>query len=301
MSAGLSGGRAPAALSVRDTLYLFQSTFERRPIYETTTPDNGQLSLFNPLLPFMPGAAGPWDPAIFHDDETDRWFMYFGSSNVYPIYGIELDYANQLTYLGTAKELIALHPELHGWERFGRDHRDSGSVASPYRETEAMKDGSDAIADWPILNALVNTAAGAHWVSVHHGGGVGIGYSIHAGMVVVADGSENAAARLERVLTTDPGMGVVRQFHTPQAAIMPITPAAKRRTAFSRSMLNRGFRSPAGKLCQSKLPTAAVCMVFIAICHEKKPSSVGLTNMRTPTDPITRSPPTTAVMRFMPT
>jgi urocanate hydratase len=92
----------------------------------------------------------------------------------------------------------------------GRDHLDSGSVASPYRETEAMKDGSDAIADWPILNALVNTAAGAHWVSVHHGGGVGIGYSIHAGMVVVADGSEDSAGRLERVLTTDPGMGVVR-------------------------------------------------------------------------------------------
>jgi urocanate hydratase len=92
----------------------------------------------------------------------------------------------------------------------GRDHLDSGSVASPYRETESMKDGSDAIADWPILNALVNTAAGAHWVSVHHGGGVGIGYSIHAGMVVVADGTENAAARLERVLTSDPGMGVVR-------------------------------------------------------------------------------------------
>ena len=92
----------------------------------------------------------------------------------------------------------------------GRDHLDSGSVASPYRETEAMKDGSDAIADWPILNALVNTAAGAHWVSVHHGGGVGIGYSIHAGMVVVADGTENSAARLERVLTSDPGMGVVR-------------------------------------------------------------------------------------------
>jgi urocanate hydratase len=92
----------------------------------------------------------------------------------------------------------------------GRDHLDSGSVASPYRETEGMKDGSDAIADWPILNALINTAAGAHWVSVHHGGGVGIGYSIHAGMVVVADGSENAAARLERVLTTDPGTGVIR-------------------------------------------------------------------------------------------
>jgi urocanate hydratase len=92
----------------------------------------------------------------------------------------------------------------------GRDHLDSGSVASPYRETEAMADGSDAIADWPILNALVNTAAGAHWVSVHHGGGVGIGFSIHAGMVVVADGSQNAGWRLERVLTTDPGMGVIR-------------------------------------------------------------------------------------------
>jgi urocanate hydratase len=92
----------------------------------------------------------------------------------------------------------------------GRDHLDAGSVASPYRETEGMKDGSDAIADWPILNALLNTAAGAHWVSVHHGGGVGIGYSIHAGMVVVADGTEDAAARLERVLTCDPGTGVVR-------------------------------------------------------------------------------------------
>jgi urocanate hydratase len=92
----------------------------------------------------------------------------------------------------------------------GRDHLDSGSVASPYRETEAMRDGSDAIADWPILNALLNTAAGATWVSVHHGGGVGIGNSIHAGMVVVADGSDDAAERLERVLTTDPGTGVMR-------------------------------------------------------------------------------------------
>ncbi len=92
----------------------------------------------------------------------------------------------------------------------GRDHLDAGSVASPYRETEAMRDGSDAIADWPILNALVNVAAGATWVSVHHGGGVGIGNSIHAGMVVVADGTDGAAERLERVLTTDPGTGVVR-------------------------------------------------------------------------------------------
>jgi urocanate hydratase len=92
----------------------------------------------------------------------------------------------------------------------GRDHLDSGSVASPYRETEAMRDGSDAIADWPILNALLNTAAGATWVSVHHGGGVGIGNSIHAGMVVLADGTDAAAERLERVLTADPGTGVMR-------------------------------------------------------------------------------------------
>src|SRR6266496_3797950 len=92
----------------------------------------------------------------------------------------------------------------------GRDHLDSGSVASPYRETEAMLDGSDAIADWPILNALVNVAAGATWVSLHHGGGVGMGNSIHAGMVVVADGRANTDERLERVLTTDPGIGVLR-------------------------------------------------------------------------------------------
>jgi urocanate hydratase len=92
----------------------------------------------------------------------------------------------------------------------GRDHLDSGSVASPNRETESMRDGSDAVADWPLLNALVNTAAGATWVSIHHGGGVGIGYSQHAGMVVVADGTELAAQKLERVLTTDPAMGVLR-------------------------------------------------------------------------------------------
>ena len=92
----------------------------------------------------------------------------------------------------------------------GRDHLDAGSVASPNRETEAMRDGSDAVADWPILNALLNAVAGATWVSVHHGGGVGMGYSIHAGMVVVADGTDRAAARLRRVLTTDPGTGVMR-------------------------------------------------------------------------------------------
>jgi urocanate hydratase len=92
----------------------------------------------------------------------------------------------------------------------GRDHLDTGSVASPYRETEAMLDGSDAIADWPLLNALVNTAAGASWVSIHNGGGVGIGYAQHAGMVVVADGSGDCARRLERVLTSDPGLGILR-------------------------------------------------------------------------------------------
>jgi urocanate hydratase len=92
----------------------------------------------------------------------------------------------------------------------GRDHLDAGSVASPNRETEGMKDGSDAIADWPILNALLNTSSGATWVSVHHGGGVGIGYSLHAGMVIVADGTREADEKLQRVLTCDPGIGVVR-------------------------------------------------------------------------------------------
>jgi urocanate hydratase len=92
----------------------------------------------------------------------------------------------------------------------GRDHLDCGSVASPYRESEAMLDGSDAIADWPLLNAMINTASGASWVSIHHGGGVGIGRSIHAGQVSVADGTELAAQKLARVLTNDPGMGVIR-------------------------------------------------------------------------------------------
>jgi urocanate hydratase len=92
----------------------------------------------------------------------------------------------------------------------GRDHLDCGSVASPYRETEAMRDGSDAIADWPLLNALVNTASGASWVSIHHGGGVGIGRSIHAGQVTVADGTPLAGEKIARVLRNDPGMGVIR-------------------------------------------------------------------------------------------
>jgi urocanate hydratase len=107
---------------------------------------------------------------------------------------------NELVHKGVVKAPIVI----------GRDHLDSGSVASPYRETEAMKDGSDAIADWPILNALLNTASGATWVSFHHGGGVGIGYSLHAGQVTVADGTPQAAERLKRVLTNDPGTGVMR-------------------------------------------------------------------------------------------
>lgn len=111
---------------------------------------------------------------------------------------------------GLAINQMVRQKELSAPIVIGRDHLDSGSVASPYRETEAMKDGSDAIADWPILNALLNTAAGATWVSVHHGGGVGMGNSIHAGMVVVADGSDDAEWRLSHVLTTDPGTGVMR-------------------------------------------------------------------------------------------
>ena len=111
---------------------------------------------------------------------------------------------------GLAMNRLVRSGELKAPIVIGRDHLDAGSVASPYRETEAMRDGSDAIADWPLLNALVNTAAGASWVSIHNGGGVGIGYSQHAGMVVVADGSEESGRRLERVLTSDPGTGVIR-------------------------------------------------------------------------------------------
>jgi xylan 1,4-beta-xylosidase len=126
---------APAALVVRDTLFLFQSTFEQRPIFYTTTPWNGHLEFYNRLLPMMPGALGPWDPDIFHDDRTDKWYMYFGSSNVYPIYGIQLDPKTHLSYIDSAKGLIRLHPKEHGWERFGRDHR--GTI-DPYIEGSWM-------------------------------------------------------------------------------------------------------------------------------------------------------------------
>jgi urocanate hydratase len=117
----------------------------------------------------------------------------------------------------------------------GRDHLDAGSVASPNRETEGMRDGSDAIADWPVLNALLNTSCGATWVSVHHGGGVGIGNSLHAGMVIVADGTREADEKLERVLTCDPGIGVVRHAD----AGYPTAIAAARRHGLQMPMLDQ--------------------------------------------------------------
>jgi urocanate hydratase len=112
--------------------------------------------------------------------------------------------------MGEAMNDLVRKGEISAPVAIGRDHLDTGSVASPYRETEKMLDGSDAIADWPVLNALLNTASGATWVSFHHGGGVGMGYSLHAGQVTVADGTPMAARKIERVLNNDPGLGVVR-------------------------------------------------------------------------------------------
>jgi len=126
---------APAALSVRDTLYLFPSAFEPAPLFFTTTPETGHLELLTPLMPELPGAQGPWDPDIFHDADTDRWYMYFGSSNLYPIYGIELDPRRRLSYIARARELLKLRPAEHGWERFGQDHRDT---ITPFIEGAAM-------------------------------------------------------------------------------------------------------------------------------------------------------------------
>ena len=120
-----------------------------------------------------------------------------------------LGYGERARFGKIINEMVA-NGELKAPIVIGRDHLDSGSVASPNRETEAMKDGSDVVADWPILNAMINAVGGATWVSLHHGGGVGMGYSLHSGIVIVADGTKEAAARIERVLTTDPGMGVVR-------------------------------------------------------------------------------------------
>ncbi len=156
---------APAALSVGGRLYLFQSTFEQRPIWVTDKPETGHLEQFNPLLPLVPGGAGPWDPAIFHDDDTDRWFMYFGSSNVYPLYGLELDFGQRLTYRGTAGELIRLHPEQHGWERFGPNHT---SPIKPF-----------------IEGAWMTKHAGKYYLQY---GAPGTEYNVYANGTYVGDG-----------------------------------------------------------------------------------------------------------------
>jgi urocanate hydratase len=150
---------------------------------------------------------------LFPDDDGLRRWIEMAEARV-PFQGLParicwLGYGERAR-AGLEFNRLVASGELKAPIVIGRDHLDSGSVASPNRETEAMRDGTDAVADWPLLNALVNTAAGATWVSIHHGGGVGIGYSQHAGMVVIADGTELAARKLERVLTTDPGMGVVR-------------------------------------------------------------------------------------------
>ena len=134
---------------------------------------------------------------------------------------------------GLAMNALVRSGEIKAPIVIGRDHLDTGSVASPYRETEGMQDGSDAIADWPLLNALVNTAAGASWVSIHNGGGVGIGYSQHAGMVVVADGTEEADRRLERVLTSDPGMGIIRHADAGYETAIAVANRAKVRIPMS--------------------------------------------------------------------
>jgi urocanate hydratase len=149
----------------------------------------------------------------FPDDEDLREWIALAQKNI-PFQGLParicwLGYGDRAKFGLVINDLVAAG-KVKAPIVIGRDHLDSGSVASPYRETEGMKDGTDAVADWPILNALLNAVGGASWVSVHHGGGVGMGKSIHAGIVIVADGTREAAVRLERVLTTDPGTGVMR-------------------------------------------------------------------------------------------
>jgi urocanate hydratase len=150
---------------------------------------------------------------MFADNESlCRWIRLAGERVAFqglPARICWLGYGDRARFGLRINELVR-QGAIHAPIVIGRDHLDTGSVASPYRETEGMRDGSDAIADWPILNALLNASAGATWVSVHHGGGVGIGYSLHAGMVIVADGSREADERLARVLTCDPGIGVAR-------------------------------------------------------------------------------------------
>jgi urocanate hydratase len=147
-----------------------------------------------------------------HDEHLSRWIRLAREKVQFQGLPARICWLGQgeRARFGVAMNDLVANGELRAPIVIGRDHLDTGSVASPYRETEAMKDGSDAIADWPILNALLNTASGASWVSFHHGGGVGIGRSLHAGQVLVADGSPMMRERIERVLTNDPGLGVAR-------------------------------------------------------------------------------------------
>jgi urocanate hydratase len=150
---------------------------------------------------------------LFPDNEhLRRWITLAGERVAFQGLPARICWLGQgeRAVFGLALNDLVRRGELLAPVVIGRDHLDTGSVASPFRETEAMRDGSDAIADWPVLNALLNTASGAAWVSFHHGGGVGIGNSLHAGQVCVADGSNEAARRLERVLTNDPGIGIAR-------------------------------------------------------------------------------------------
>jgi urocanate hydratase len=186
---------------------------------------------------------------LFPDDVALRRWVEMAEAKV-PLQGLParicwLGYGERARAGLEFNRLVATG-ELSGPIVIGRDHLDAGSVASPNRETEAMLDGSDAIADWPLLNALVNTAAGATWVSVHHGGGVGIGYSQHAGMVAVADGTELAARKLERVLTTDPGMGVVRHVDAGYERAIDVAHERGIRIPMLDESEHRSERRPAG-------------------------------------------------------
>jgi len=185
---------------------------------------------------------------LFPEQEAlARWIRLAGER--VPFQGLParvcwLGYGERARFGLAINEMVA-RGDLHAPIVIGRDHLDSGSVASPYRETEAMADGSDAIADWPILNALINAVGGATWISVHHGGGVGIGYSIHAGMVIVADGTPDAARRLERVLTTDPGMGIMR--HADAGYGQAIEAAREHGVVIPMPSAARQERAPAGR------------------------------------------------------
>ena len=176
-----------------------------------------------------------------HDEALVRWIRLAGERVAFqglPARIFWLGYGERAAF-GKALNDLVRQGRVKAPIVIGRDHLDAGSVASPNRETENMLDGSDAIADWPVLNALLNTSSGATWVSVHHGGGVGIGYSIHAGMVVVADGTREADEKLERVLTCDPGMGVARHAD----AGYPTAIAAARRHGIRIPMLGRSPES----------------------------------------------------------